>query len=770
MSTQLLQLSGRDATAVLEIERLAAAGHVDSLMTLLTDPSWAVRRSVVGALARIGEPAVAPLVDVLRSHRDHEGRLAAAADTLSASRGDVETALTRLVAEQPIAAVLCDVAQVFGRRRSAGAVPWLAEAVRHADDNVGVAAIEALGHIGGPGGVEALTTVVSGDNFFRIFPAIDVLGRSGDLRAVEPLIGLLRQPIYAVEAARSLGRIGDERAVQPLVELLARSSHALVRVAAQGLCEIRKSRQISFNLATQHGVGRRLTECVAGANSDEQRAICEVLGWLDPEEALPALIDLLDGVGSVAPAALQALQTFGRRIDAPLMEYLDSSSSERRLLLLPMIGGRGKGLQPIYACLEDPEPSIRAAACAALGRVGDPTAVANLFGRLADRDQGVVLAAVSAIQSLGSPETEQLALVAARSDDPAIRRAAMRVVSYFGYASGIEVMLLGMADPDERLRDVAIAGLPYIEDGRAVAALLGAATHPSAKTRASVMRALGHLTLDVVGDPVRRGLGDPDGWVRYYACQALGKLRDTTAVATIVTLIDDPAGQVRVAAVDALASLQTDESFAALRQAARSPDVDMQRAALLGLGAAKRREALPVLLDGLRSSDAATRLVALAGVAALDGAEVIPALLGAAADPDEALRKGAVAYLASRPGEEATVALAGLVADRTVRAAVLDALALPQPGRVAGLIGSLDAVTAEVATLLVGVLARMKRADADLAVVSLLTSHAVAAVRNAAAQVLGSSNSPDIRRALERAAADDPDPQVRRVCSLSLGQ
>jgi len=762
-----LQLSGCDTGAVIEVERLAAAGHVESLMPLLSDPSWAVRRSVVGALARIGQPAVAPLVDVLRSHRDHEARLAATADALSSSRGDVETALVALAAEDPVAPVLCDVAQIFGRRRSAGAVPWLAKAVAHSDDNVSVGSIEALGHIGGPGGVDALVEVVRGGNFFRTFPAIEVLGRSGDLRALESLIGLLRQPIYAVEAARALGRIGDERAIEPLVELLTRSSHALVRVAAQGLCEIRKSRQLALTLPSLEGVGRRLAECLPGANTDEQQAICEVLGWLEAEEAIPALIDLLEAPGQVGPAALHALQTFGRQVDAPLMNYLDSSGSELRLLLLPMIGGRGSGLAPIYACLDDPEPSVRSAACATLGRIGDPAAVENLFGRLGDRDQGVVLAAVSAIQSLGSPLTEQLALVAARSADAAIRRAAMRVVSYFGYASGIEVMLLGMADPDERLRDVAIAGLAYIEDGRAVAALLGAADHASPKTRASVMRALGHLPLAVVGEPLRRGLGDADGWVRYYACQALGKLRDTTAVPTIVALIDDPAGQVRVAAVDALASLQTDESFAALREAARSADLDMQRAALLGLGAAKRPEALPALLDGLRSADATTRLVALAGVAELDHAEVIPALLRAATDPAEALRKGAVAYLAGRPGEEASRALAGLVADRTLRAVALEALALPQPGRVAAVIGALDTASSEVATLLVGVLARMKRADA---IVSLLTSHPVAAVRNAAAQVLASTNSPDARRALERAAADDPDPAVRRMCSLSLGQ
>src|SRR5204862_55792 len=80
--------------------------------------------------------------------------------------------------------------------------------------------------------VEALLAAVSTGNFFRTFPAIDVLGRSGDPRAVQPLAALLDNRHYALEAARALGRTGDKNAVGPLARRLTEPTIADVRVAA----------------------------------------------------------------------------------------------------------------------------------------------------------------------------------------------------------------------------------------------------------------------------------------------------------------------------------------------------------------------------------------------------------------------------------------------------------------------------------------------------------------------------------------------------------
>ena len=231
-----LAFSPEELRRVQEVDRLAALSGVGvpRLVAMLDDPSWAVRRAVVAALGAAGEGALAPLLDALQTRRDDEARIAALVDALSTLAADgAEAELAKLAATSREATVLADVAQILGRRRVPTAIPTLVTLTRHADDNVAVAAVEALGRIGGRAAVDSLVGAVSSGNFFRTFPAIDVLGRSGDPRAVAPLTALLEQPQYAHEAARALGRTGDIGAVPPLMRLLVRAGDAIPKLVAR---------------------------------------------------------------------------------------------------------------------------------------------------------------------------------------------------------------------------------------------------------------------------------------------------------------------------------------------------------------------------------------------------------------------------------------------------------------------------------------------------------------------------------------------------------
>src|SRR6185369_13889134 len=109
---------------------------------------------------------------------------------------------------------------------------------RHPDDTVAVSALEALGRVGGRAAVDCLVEATESGSFFRTYPAIDVLGRSEDPRAVAPLARLLDRPQYALEAARALGRTGARTAVAPLVSLFTRSGATGTRLAAVALDDL----------------------------------------------------------------------------------------------------------------------------------------------------------------------------------------------------------------------------------------------------------------------------------------------------------------------------------------------------------------------------------------------------------------------------------------------------------------------------------------------------------------------------------------------------
>lgn len=776
-------LSPEDLERVKRVESLARAAPeegIPALVALLIDPSWAVRRAVVAALASAGAPAVAPIVDILLHERSHEGRLAAAVDALVASRADLDATMIGL-ARNATLAIVCDAVQVLGRRRAHAAVPLLCELSAHGDDNVAVGAIEALGRIGGTTIVDALVAAVEARHFFRTFPALDALGRTGDARAVPAIVALLSDPLYAPEAARALGRTGQESAVPALAQLLIKPPDVLVRTAAAALAELRERYEARFGDSSSIAraladaidpsvASRRLAAVLPGIAPSELVALARVFGWLGDTLAIEQLIELAVHEEPVASASANALRRLGAAPVPQILAAIRIGDSARRLRLLPIVGYAGDRIDDLLVCLADPDADVRVKACEALARLGNPASVSDLFRLIGDRDARVSQAAAAAIQSLGSLETKRLALEQARSSDLRTRRAALRIVSYFGYPEGLDVLVAAMGDEDEKIREAAIYGLPLIDDPKGTAALLSAADHATSRTRGAIMRALGQTSSapSVVG-ALLRGMEDEDAWVRYYACQSLGKLRVASATDRIIAAMEDPSGQVRVAAVEALAHVGGDQAASALESAARSTDADMRRAALVGLGISRRASAVPILREASSASDTATRLVAIGALSEFDGHDVVPTLAHAASDPDEGIRNAAIGYLSTRPGADATAALIQQLDVPEIRERAIDALAVAADQRIDGLLAALESTDADRAPLLVAALMRMRRPSSQAAIAAALAFDNVHA-RRAAASALAALATPEAREALARAGTVDPDPDVRRICAAAVSR
>jgi HEAT repeat protein len=769
-----------DAQRIEEVERLAKAGAaaVPELIARLAEPSWVVRRAVVAALAQAGDAAVEPLVTQLATRRDDETRIAAVMDALAASTGDVTGALEALTLVDEVA-VVADAAQVLGRRPEPP-IAVLARLTGHPNDNVAVAAIEALGRTGSRAAVAPLVAAVRTGSFFRRFPAIDVLGRTGDPRAVAPLAALVSEPPYELEAIRALGRTGDPRAAAPLVAVVTGRSASYARLAALALMDLRGRHEREFGgtvpvdaairtAAAGHFAGRRLNEILSGADASEAVAICQLVGLVGDASAAPTLTRLLDGAPEVASAAADALPRLGVDPAASLVTAIREGHSAQRRALLPLVTN-ACGAAAILACVHDPCPDVRVLACEVAARLGVPGTVRGLFPLLADPSPAVCIAALSAVQAIGGADAERLALEAARSEVAALRRAALRVLAYFGSTAAVDLFVKALEDPDPRVVEAAIQGLPLLDDPRASAALLASARSASTTVRGAAMRAMAQSgNVLQVAPPLLVGLGDPDPWVRYYACQSLGRLGCEAATRPITERLADEAGQVRVAAVEALSHLKSDAALEALTKATGSADADVRRAAIVGLGIAGRAEVLPILLHAARSADASTRLVALSSLAGFKQREALAALAEAASDPEETVRLSAIGYLAGREGVEATEALIALLATSEALDRVQAALSMHVRGRVEGIVRALSRADDELAPRLTSALARMRRRTAVGAVVAALESPNVCA-RKAAAATLAAIGTTQAIEALTRARTDDPDPEVRTICSLLLVQ
>lgn len=777
-SPPTIALTDAERLRIIAARKSAESTDVATLLSMLTDESWTVRREVVAALAGLGPSAVRPLKDVLIQHRDNEARIAAAVDALAASTADVSTEMAELAGHVD-PAIAADAAQVLGRRRNPLAVPVLTALVSHDDDNVAVAAIEALGRIGGRSGVDTLIGAVKSRNFFRVFPAIDVLGRSGDPRAIAPLASLLADSTYVLEAARALGRTGEPGAVAPLSALLVSHSESTVRVAALALGELktRHAERYGASDAPEDALRRahpgelairRMVHGLPSADLPEQVALAWVLGALGGEVAVSGLRGLLDAPRPIAEAATGALKKLGRDSEKQIRDALREGGSARRQVLLRAVA-RASASAELVECLSDPDAAVRALACDALARVGAWATVPSIFPLLADANPRVVQAAIGAIQSLGSDDTQRLSLEAAVSPHAGTRRAAFRVLAYFGYRAALPLFLNALDDGDVRLREAAIAGLAFLDAPEALNALLECALRTDEKTRGAAMRALGQCS---VKDPrieasLLAGVTDDEPWVRYYACQALGRLRLESTTEALIPRLTDEAGQVRVAAVEALSHFTNDRALEALRRSAEGADADVQRAALIGLGASKRPEAYPILHKAAKSPDPATRLVAISAIAESQSEHALPALGQAVRDPDENVRSAALGFVAAVPTPEATALLIDLLRDGRDEPRIAQILAVSNEGRVPGLMHALETADDELAPRLTSALVRLQTAEARDAVFKAMKLPTPAA-RKAAAAALAAFRSPAAFQELRWAAENDPDDRVRQICLVLL--
>lgn len=761
-----------------QVDRYVAVGGrgVNDLIRALSDPSWTVRRAVVAGLASLGDEAVEPICTFLREERTSEAAIAAAVDALSTSIGTNVTARIVELSRHGNPAVVADAAQILGRRRAAEATSVLGKLVEHPDDNVAVASIEAIGMIGGTAAVEALIRVIETRSFFRTFPAIQVLARTADPRAVPPLASLLADESYRFEVVRALGRTGSAHAVAPILSVLKTPSDAVVRLVACALADLIE--RAEWSGADEHVTSvlqqslapmlPRFISALRGGDPEERTAIAKLLGRAGDPSALSSLTLLLED-SATAEAATDALEHLGRSSDDALVEALRHGDTAKRLAILPLVRSRSAGTY-IRELLSDEDPEVRARACEALARIGDASSVKHLFDALADSSPRVTHAATSAILVLGSSETERFALEAARAARPTIRRHAIRVIGAFGYSSAFDLLRVAIGESDRRIAELAITGLGSIDDPRIDPLLSELAGSDDDALRSAVMRAAGLRSGETAIRVLVSGLADRAPWVRYYAAQGLGRIgTDAGADASkqLIEKLRDPAPHVRIAVIEALAKLRTQDAWDAVVRAATSRDADERRAGIVGVGLHKREGAAAILVEAARSEDPATRLVAISALAHYDEPEALATLEAALRDSTAEVRDAALSVLAERDDEGAARILVEVALRSQSDQPVHRALSRPGSSRVSVITSRLAKADPRTAPLLVAALGRMGTPTARQSLFGTLTSSNPAS-RAAAASALVATGADDAVRAVAQLAGTDPDPEVRRVCAAAL--
>jgi len=203
------------------------ADAIKPILANLVDSAWEQRRQPTEMLAKIGEPAVEPLIDALGSTDRGVRHSAAWALGRIGDRRAVQPLITLLA--DPIEEVRATAARSLGQIGDPAAIAALGE---HLTDVVAVRgpAADALVRIGSEGTPLLLSALQAEDAGVRAIVA-EALGSTASVEAAQALIGRLNDEAEPVRLATVRGLVHlDELAIEPLYEHID-AEDSLVRVS-----------------------------------------------------------------------------------------------------------------------------------------------------------------------------------------------------------------------------------------------------------------------------------------------------------------------------------------------------------------------------------------------------------------------------------------------------------------------------------------------------------------------------------------------------------
>lgn len=354
------------------------------------------------------------------------------------------------------------------------------------------------------------------------------LGKSGDPKAIDPLMSALQSPDSNVRdwAVLALVKIGNA-SVNPLVQALqdggkgnAESSHnaSLVRQEAAA----------ALGLINDSRAGEKLMDALATSNDDSTRYWAAVsLGMISEPKATSLLVrTLADKNASIRGGARWALRAIeGPRAEDILIGLLRDNNSSICSGAAEALGDipDAAAVEPLIDVLDDKSGRVRAKAIESLGKINDNSAIEPLIGMLRDNESEVRAAAVRSLTKMGRQVSSSL-ILALKNNDKAIQLGAATILGDVGDDGAINPLVEAFKGGVPDVRHAAGKSLAKINKSNSVEPFLQILKE---ENQSSEIRADAAWALGLMGDARAKDLllqvmgNDKDSNVRLCAARAL---------------------------------------------------------------------------------------------------------------------------------------------------------------------------------------------------------------------------------------------------------
>jgi HEAT repeat protein len=420
------------------------------------------------------------------------------------------------------------------------------------DPDVRKATTDALGDLNDPRAIEPLIACLTSDYTEVSQATIAALGKLDHAQVGERLVSHLHNkdttPAMAAAVIEALGGLHYPPAVKALLPCLASETDEISNGAVDALSQIGAP------------AVEPLIESLKDPKAQIRERAAEALGRIGDARALAPLIACLKNPDTDQPAADGQDMSNGDESDDQKKARADEDSQVRQKAA-EALGKLGPpAVEPLMACLDEKDPSVRSLAATALGQTHDARAVAPLIAHLVElsgkdttdeeNSAGVNVhdSLRDALVALGKPVikplTENL-----KDKNVHVREDAADVLNQLHYLP---------PDPDAKITFLILLQSwdKLVELGApAVAPLLGCLKDEDAGRRQGAAQALGELGDKRAVDPLIACLQDDNADVKKNATNALGQLGDKRAVEPLIGVLKTDTTEVGLAAAEALGLL-----------------------------------------------------------------------------------------------------------------------------------------------------------------------------------------------------------------------
>ncbi|MCU0783770.1 MAG: HEAT repeat domain-containing protein [Verrucomicrobia bacterium] len=402
----------------------------------------------------------------------------------------------------------------LGVRKDSRAVKPLSSLLSATDTEVAQAAARALGDIGTAKAAQAIEDALPntapanrlafGEGLFRCAETLAGNGKTKDAIALyDRLRGLTDVPDQVrAGALRGAILVRGKGGLGLLKETLASSDRVLFNAAVRAALEM-SGPEVTQVLATclpqlqpenqivvMQALGARgdaeavpalSSQAKSGAKNTRVAAI-RALAAIGHSSVVPVLVELIeDSESEVAQAALDGLAGIpGREADAVVFNMLKSTSANRRIIGIDLVGRRRMvaAVPALLNAAADSDAKVRSSAVQRLGKLATPTetpALIELLLRSTDEQDldGLAVALSSICTGAGPPvsATEQI-IAALPGAQLAQKGALLTVLGAVGGEKAIASVRAALNDPQAEVREAAVRALADWPDAAAAPDLL----------------------------------------------------------------------------------------------------------------------------------------------------------------------------------------------------------------------------------------------------------------------------------------------------------